>query len=97
MKYEASSVSQNKRLHAHLVQHGHITPLEAWADLGIYRLSARICELKKIGVPIRTARTNVRNRFGETCSVADYRYEPRDLNKIISQYYFSSSQAIADL
>ena len=33
--------TQAERLLAYLQQHGSITPMQAWQELGIYRLAAR--------------------------------------------------------
>jgi hypothetical protein len=67
--------TQTERLAAWLRAHGSITPLEAWSELGIYRLAARINDLRKQNVPIDTETVTVRNRFGEPCTVARYVYE----------------------
>jgi hypothetical protein len=55
---------------AHLERHGVITGLDALRQLGVYRLSARINELREDGVAIQTTfkRQNGK-RF------AEYRYE----------------------
>ena len=37
-----------------MVEHGYITTVKAANDLSIYRLSARIYELKGFGIPIIT-------------------------------------------
>ena len=42
-------------------QFGSITPLEAFEDLGIYRLSARIKDLRDLGYPIVTTREHYFN------------------------------------
>ena len=65
--------TQAERLEDYLKIHGHIGPLEAWSELGIYRLSATIHRLKNtVGLNIVTKRENVINSYGETCSVARY-------------------------
>ena len=52
-----------------------ITPLESWQSLGIYRLQARISELKlKDGYDIVTGKSNCVNQFGEACKVANYKF-----------------------
>lgn len=67
--------AQNARLLRYLKSNKSITPLKAWRILGIYRLSARIFELKLAGHDIRSNRVPVKNAFGETCRVACYRLE----------------------
>lgn len=71
---------QNKRLLDYLRDtSGHsITPLESWELLGIYRLGARVWDLKRAGIVIRSELVEVRNQFGETCRVARYTLETND-------------------
>lgn len=52
--------------------HGGITPLEAWTELGVYRLSARIADLRKLGHAIDGKTVTVSNRYGEACRVKRY-------------------------
>lgn len=47
-------MSQSNDLYNYLYTHGSIEPKEAWKHLGIYRLSARISDLRKDGVNITT-------------------------------------------
>lgn len=68
-------MTQNERLLMHLKQHGTIQPMEAWSDLGIYRLGARIYDLRDQGYAITRKMVNVVNRFGEECRVAEYQLE----------------------
>lgn len=65
---------QTKRLLKALRQ-GPINPLQAWARLGIYRLGARIWDLKQAGHRISRQMVKVHNRFGEQCRVAQYRLQ----------------------
>lgn len=65
-------MSQCARLKNWLEQHGSIEPLEALNALGIYRLAARIGDLKREGLQISTSMVKVSNRFGEECRVARY-------------------------
>ena len=68
---------QQDRLLAYLETRGPIPPLEAWVELGIYRLSARVYALRHHrGVAISKRKAPVENQFGETCRVAQYRLEP---------------------
>lgn len=66
---------QCKRLLAHLEEHRSINPLEAWTKLGIYRLGARVFDLRREGYAISSGRQKVANRFGEECRVATYKLE----------------------
>ena len=67
--------SQNDRLLDYLKQHGSIDPLRAFEILGIYRLAARVNELRKLGENIKTTRIKVHNRWSEEIYVALYTYE----------------------
>lgn len=66
-------MTQEQRLIKHFKKIKTIDPIRAWSNLGIYRLSARILELRKKGYEIETQRKAVKNRFGEECVVAQYR------------------------
>lgn len=66
-------LSQTERLLKYLKKHKTIQPLEAWTELGIYRLSAQILNLRKEGFNIITNRIEVKNRRNETFNVAEYR------------------------
>ena len=65
-------LSQNERLIDYLKAHKTITPLEAWNELGLYRLGARIFDLKQQGLDISSKLVKVTNRFGEDCRVSQY-------------------------
>lgn len=65
-------MTQCERLLVHLQNHGHIDPMTAWERLGIYRLGARVYDLKELGHEIVNVGKVVQNRFGEDCHVADY-------------------------
>lgn len=64
--------AQTERLREHLEAGNAINPLEAWRSLGIYRLSARIFDLRQAGMDIRGELVEVRNQFGEKCRVKQY-------------------------
>lgn len=59
-------MTQNERIHEYLKKHGSITTKDAYEQLGVPRLSARIYELKEQGVMIEKKAEKSRNRFGET-------------------------------
>ena len=64
--------TQTERIVEYMEEFDSITPLEAMRDLGCYRLSARIYDLKKDGADIKKEMIQVRNRFGEFTTVAQY-------------------------
>ena len=63
-------MSQNKRLKKYLEENGSITGMEAWQELGIYRASARINDLRHSGCAIMTDMIKVTDRFGDEQRVA---------------------------
>lgn len=65
--------TQTKRLMEALETGAHVTPLYAWAQLGIYRLAARVNDCRKAGADIVSERVTVKNQYGEACSVSSYR------------------------
>ena len=65
--------TQKVRLARWLDQGRPITPLEAWPQLGIARLAARILELKQDGYNIGRELIAVKNQFGEKVEVAQYK------------------------
>lgn len=67
-------MSQAERLENYLNTRPSITPLQAWTELGIYRLSACIHVLKQRGHKIEVELVKVSNQFGESCRVAQYRF-----------------------
>ena len=52
--------------------HGSITSLEAFSNLGVSRLSARIKDLRDSGHSIVGNMVEVENRYGEKCRVKQY-------------------------
>ena len=69
-------MTQCERLAAWL-EHSSITPLESWNLLSIYRLSARIYDLRKAGMRIKMELIDVVNKYGETVRVARYSKEDK--------------------
>jgi hypothetical protein len=64
--------TQPARLLAMLLRSGRINPLEAWQELGIYRVSDTVFQLRGMDWPITTSRLDVANQFNESCRVAEY-------------------------
>lgn len=65
--------TQCQRILDYMEQFGGITQFEAMLDLGVMRLASRISELKKEGYNIQSSMHGVKNRYGETCWVKQYR------------------------
>lgn len=62
-----------QRVFDYMVEFGSITTLQAFVDLGESRLSAMIFELKKKGVVITDERKEVKNRWGESRWIKEYK------------------------
>jgi len=65
-------LSQKDKVLRHLKQVGSITPLDAFNDYAIMRLTSRICELKDEGHNIKSELISSKNRFGEKVSFSKY-------------------------
>lgn len=65
-------MNQKSRILRHLETYGSITPIEALQDYGVYRLGARIFDLRKDGHAIRSETVTGENRFGERTAYAKY-------------------------
>lgn len=64
--------TQAQRIIQYLKDFGSITQRDAINDLGCMRLASRISELKSNGYNIARRMIKVKNRYGESCSVAEY-------------------------
>jgi len=65
--------NQKQRLLSYLRINKTINPLEAWTELGIYRLAAQVFVLRGEKHNILTNYIEVKNKYGETCKVAEYK------------------------
>lgn len=74
-----TKATQTERVLDYIEQFGSITPLEAMRDLGVYRLSARIADLRGLGYPIRTRIVAVPTRYGTKSNVARYSLQEGDV------------------
>ena len=68
-------MTQKEMILAHMKEAGSITPGVALEEYGVFRLSARIADLKADGYTIRTDTERRKNRFGKTVRFARYRLE----------------------
>ena len=57
-------VSQKQMVLDYIREFGSITPIDAFRDLGVTRLAAKIFELREDGHDIHTEREYGKNRFG---------------------------------
>lgn len=62
-----------QRVFDYMLEFGGITSLQAFVDLGETRLSGRIFELRRKGVVISSGFIDVKNRYGESRKVKEYK------------------------
>lgn len=65
-------VNQKQRVIDYIQRYGSITSLDAFRDLGITRLAAVICNLKKEGYAFNTEYVSRLNRYREKVTFARY-------------------------
>lgn len=70
-------MTQKERVLQYMQEFGSITPVQAFADLGIMRLSARIFDLEADGVQIGRTMERGKNRYGEAVHYTRYFIEER--------------------
>lgn len=58
-------MTQAERIMSYINEFGSISSMEAFRDLGITRLAARIADLESDGIRFRRTREAVRNRYGD--------------------------------
>ena len=59
----------------YMKEFGSITTMEAFRDIGVTRLSARISDLRFRGYKIKKEPETVKTRYGKTTTVARYRFK----------------------
>lgn len=65
-------MSQERMVLDWLEEHGSITSMEAFTELGITRLSGRILRLRRAGHDIETVMVSGTTRYGAPCTFAKY-------------------------
>lgn len=68
-------MTQANRVLEYLKSGKTITTLNAFKELGITRLAARVYELKSDGYEVKKNTITVVNRFNENCAIAEYYME----------------------
>lgn len=71
-------MKQTERIMEYIRRFGSISSKEAFNDLGVTRLSARIADLKDEGVEFTDEWESSKNRFGETVSYKRFRLKGAD-------------------
>lgn len=65
--------TQRDKVLSYIKQFGRISSWEAYSELGITQLGARIFELKELGYVFAKTRINTTNRLGEKTHYDEYR------------------------
>lgn len=65
-------MTQKERVYKYMQEFGSITQAQAFNDLGVYRLAARIADLRRDGVAIRSQLKAGKNRYGEAVYFSEY-------------------------
>ena len=65
-------MTQCEQIIDYLHRFGSITPMEAFADLGITKLATRVSEMRKDGREFKIETVKSTNRFGKTVRYAKY-------------------------
>lgn len=68
-------MTQQEKILDYIERFGSITPMQAFADLGITKLATRVSELKQAGCKIEGTMTKAKNRFGQPVRFMKYRME----------------------
>ena len=70
-------MTQCEMIVEYINRYGSITDVEAYADLGIRRLAARISDLKEQGYNIKSVGETGKNRFGKKTHYTRYSWEDK--------------------
>lgn len=65
-------INQRQRIMQYLREEGSITRAEAFSELGIVELPARICELERMGFEFKKEIIKKRNRYGDPIRFMKY-------------------------
>lgn len=71
----AKKITQNEMVLDYLREHRCITDRQAFEELAIRRLAARISNLREQHIPIKTVMVSKPNRFGRITTYAEYHLE----------------------
>ncbi len=65
-------MTQAERIIKYIRDFGSISPMEAFQDLGITKLSTRISEMRQDGLEFNKIRESSKNRYGEKVTYMRY-------------------------
>ena len=68
-------MTQREQIIEYITEFGSITPMQAFADLGITKLATRISEMRKDGMDFKIEMVSVKNRYGKSVSYAQYSFK----------------------
>ena len=67
-------MTQREAILQYIKDFGSITPMQAFADLGITKLATRISEMRKDGLDFKIEMVGTKNRYGKTVNFARYSF-----------------------
>ena len=67
-------MTQHEMILNYITDFGSITPMQAFGDLGITKLSTRISEMRKEGTEFKIEMLKGKNRYGKTIRYARYSF-----------------------
>jgi hypothetical protein len=67
-------MTQREAIIEYITEFGSITPMQAFADLGITKLATRISEMRKDGMDFKIEMVSTKNRYGKSVSYAQYSF-----------------------
>lgn len=67
-------MKQSERIVNYIERYGSITPMEAFANLGITKLATRVSEMRKDGWEFDQELVKTKNRFGENVHYMKYSF-----------------------
>lgn len=68
-------MTQREAIIEYITEFGSITPMQAFADLGITKLATRISEMRKDGMTFKIEMVSTKNRYGKSVCYAKYSFE----------------------
>lgn len=69
--------NQRELILQYIADFGSITPMQAFADLGITKLATRVSEMRRDGIAIKIDTIKSINRYGKAVSFAKYSMEEK--------------------
>ena len=69
---ETRKLTQCERILQYIEENGSITQLDALREFGCMRLASRMCDIKKLGYPVKIEMEKSKNRHGEPIHYAMY-------------------------